>query len=184
MRRHLLTIGRDRVGVLGVSILRNGVLRQLLGKGVVTIFIGIALRRIASSTVGPCSNISRISARGVEYVLTVLLGMEGVISEATDGSGSVGCAGVLNGARTPSGWWLDLGLAGGVDYRSRVDGRHPDADLVLLEKIGHKGVEVDISLRIVVECELVVVTMDVSNGLGADEWVVTYACNSASKISI
>ena len=42
--------------------------------------------------------------------------------------------------------------------RGWVDGRHPNACFVHLEKIGDEFVEVDVFLGVVEECELAIVT--------------------------
>jgi hypothetical protein len=47
--------------------------------------------------------------------------------------------------------------AGRVDDGGWVDGRHPDADLVLLENVDDEGVEVDVGFGVVEEGELVIV---------------------------
>lgn len=44
-----------------------------------------------------------------------------------------------------------------IDDRCRIDSRHPNADLVLLEQVGNELVEVDIGLGIVEVGELVVI---------------------------
>lgn len=49
-----------------------------------------------------------------------------------------------------------------VHNRRRIDSRHPDADLVLLEEIGDKVVEVHIRLSVVEVGQLVVITTIVS----------------------
>ena len=50
-------------------------------------------------------------------------------------------------------WW---------DDRRGVNGRHPNANLVLFEEIGDQLVKVDVGLRIVVVGKLMVVTVMIS----------------------
>ena len=60
--------------------------------------------------------------------------------------------------RTDGGRRRDLRHACWVYDRCGVDGRHPNANLVLLEEIGDQLVEVDIRFGIVKVGELVIIT--------------------------
>ena len=87
----------------------------------------------------------------------------GVGAEAgADRGRSIAVVGSNDGSRTDGRRRGDLRHAGRVDNGGRVDSRHPDAHLVLLEQVGDELVEVDIRLGVVEVGELVVITEDVS----------------------
>ena len=70
------------------------------------------------------------------------------------GRGSIG---VENSARADSRRWRDLHRACRIHHGCRIDGRHPDANFVLLEQVCDEVVEVDVGLGIVEVRQLVVV---------------------------
>lgn len=75
---------------------------------------------------------------------------------------SIAAVGCDDSTRTDGRRRRDLRHAGRVDDGGRVDSRHPDAHLVLLEQVGDELVEVDIRLGVVEVGQLVVITEDVS----------------------
>jgi hypothetical protein len=100
-----------------------------------------------------------LGARGAGALLLVLLVL-GTVSlgpEAGADGGRGGGARREDGAGADGRGRLDLHEAGRVDDGGWVDGRHPDADLVLLENVDDEGVEVDVGFGVVEEGELVIV---------------------------
>lgn len=84
-------------------------------------------------------------------------------------SDAVGAASVRvqDGTGTDRRWRLYLHHACRIYDRGWVHSRHPNAHLVLLKQIGHKLVEVDVRISVVVVREFVIVPTNVSAVLGA-----------------
>ena len=118
----------------------------------------------------------------------LLIGTIRVVAESrANGQSCIRLVLMDDGSRTDGRWGGNpqhAGWTSRVDHRRRVDSGHPDSYLVVLEQIRNKGVEVDVMFRIVKEGYLVMIPTLVSWGNNIVSLQITYAWNSASRISM